>query len=52
MTLVIVNFNTFARETVRTIATTLLAAITTTQEIGSGEDHQSVLDVIVLTLDE
>jgi hypothetical protein len=52
MTLVIVNFNTFARETVRTIATALLAAVTAAQKIASGEDHQSVIDVIVLTLDE
>src|SRR5689334_11200199 len=35
-----------------TVATTLLAAITTTQQIMSGENHQAVFEVIVLTFDQ
>jgi len=31
---------------------TLFAAIAATQMVTSGEDHQTVFDVIVLTLDE
>jgi hypothetical protein len=30
----------------------LLTTVTTTQEIVSGEDHQSLFEVIVLALDE
>jgi hypothetical protein len=34
------------------MATTLLATVTTTQEIASGEDHQSIFEVIILALRE
>jgi len=42
----------FLHKSVRTIPTTLFAAVTTTQQILSGEDHQSILEVIVITLGE
>src|SRR5215216_7464568 len=39
-----------SHKAIRTIATTLLTTVTTPQEIPSGEDHQSIFEVIVLTL--
>src|SRR5215213_580412 len=35
-------------EAIRTMTTTLFAAVTTTQEIFSGEDHQPIFEVVVL----
>src|SRR5215212_3351530 len=43
-------FNIRARKSKRTMPATLLTAVTTPQEIASGEDHQSILEVIILTL--
>src|SRR5262245_15931531 len=39
-------------KSIRTMPATLLTTITATQEIPSGKDHQSIFEVIVLTLFE
>jgi len=48
--IVLLILKILSNKPVRTITTTLFTAVTTPQEIPSSEDHQSVFEVIVLTL--